>query len=230
MAAMTVTAVVVAAGPGSRLGAGQPKAFVDLAGVPLFVRALQAVAVPSVSDAVIVVPPGSTERAATLLARHASPCPVRVVEGGAERQDSVRSGLDAVTGAELVLIHDSARPFVSEEVVEAAIEAASRHGAAIVAVPATDTIKHVHPDGWIESTPPRDRLWLAQTPQIFRTETIRAAHARSASGPATDDAVLVEALGTRVHVVRGNPENRKITTPDDLRWATWLLAHRAGSR
>jgi 2-C-methyl-D-erythritol 4-phosphate cytidylyltransferase len=227
-----VTAIVVAAGPGARLGAGQPKAFIDLAGMPLFVRALQAVAVASVSDAVVVVPPGSTERAAALLGAHApSPCPpVRLVEGGAERQDSVRSGLAAVREAELVLIHDSARPFVSQEVVETAIEAAARHGAAIVAVPATDTVKHVHPDGWIESTPPRDRLWLAQTPQIFRTEIIRAAHARSASGSATDDAVLVEALGTRVHVVRGNPENRKITTPEDLRWATWLLEHRAGSR
>lgn len=226
---MSVTAIVVAAGPGARLGLGQPKALVDLAGVPLFVRALSAVAVPAVSAAVVVAPPGGIDRVEALLQRGPTfSCRVRVVEGGAERQDSVRRGL-AVTDSELVAIHDAARPFVTRAVVEAVIATAARHGAAIVAVPATDTVKHVHPDGWIESTPSRDRLWLAQTPQVFRTDLIRRAHA-GAGESATDDAMLVEGLGTRVYIVRGNPENRKITTPDDLRWAAWLVEHSAAFR
>ena len=115
---------------------------------------------------------------------------------------------------------------MSPKVVSLVVAAAIRHGAAIAAAPATDTVKQVHPEGWIESTPPRERMWLAQTPQVFRADVIRAAHVQAASGvtPATDDAMLVERLGARVHVVRANPENRKITTAEDLRWAQWRLA------
>jgi 2-C-methyl-D-erythritol 4-phosphate cytidylyltransferase len=221
---MSVTAIVVAAGPGTRLGLGQPKAFVELAGVPLFVRALRAVAAaPSVTAAVVVAPPDRTGEAEALLARHSPlPCPTRVVAGGTERQDSVRNGLAAVGDVELVAIHDAARPFITADVVEAAIDAARRHGAAIVAAPAVDTVKQVHAEGWIESTPRRDRLWLAQTPQVFRTDLARRAHAApSTEGAATDDALLVELLGVRVYVVPGNAENRKITTPADLDWAEW---------
>lgn len=231
---MAVAAIVVAAGPGSRLGSGRPKAFVELGGVPMFVRALRSLAAaPAVTSAVLVAPPAAVAEAEAALARHAPwSCEMQVVAGAAERQDSVRAGLAVAGDAELLAIHDAARPFVSRDTVEAAIAAAARHGAAIVAVPATDTIKQVHPDGWIEATPPRERMWLAQTPQVFRTELIRRAHAEASrgGGPATDDAVLVERLGVRVHVVRGNPENRKITTPDDLRWAEWLLAQPAAPR
>jgi 2-C-methyl-D-erythritol 4-phosphate cytidylyltransferase len=223
----TTAAIIVAAGPGHRLGAGLPKGLVEVGGVPLLVRALRALlAAPSITAAIVVGPPGDLERVRSLVdASGPWRCPVTVVAGGAERQESVRNGLAAVAAAALVAIHDAARPFVSAAVVEAAIEGAARHGAAIVGTPATDTIKQVHDDGWIEATPPRQRMWLAQTPQVFRTDLIRAAHARGASGAgATDDAMLVEQLGTRVYVVAGNPENRKITTSDDLRWAEWLLA------
>ena len=226
---MTVGAILVAAGPGSRLGAPVPKAFIELGGCPLMIRALRGLLeAPSISAAVVVVPSTEVATARAALARHGPwRCPIDVTAGGAERQDSVRSGLAAVGTPELIAIHDAARPFVSPDVVEAVIAAAATHGAAIVAHPATDTVKQVHPDGWIESTPRREHTWLAQTPQVFRADLIRAAHARAAAAAATatDDAVLVEQLGTRVYVVRGNPENRKITTPDDLRWAEWLLAH-----
>lgn len=225
----TAAAIVVAAGPGTRLGAALPKAFVELAGSPLVIRSLRALlGAPSVTSAVVVVPPGSVDAARALVEGHGPwRCPVTVIGGGAERQDSVRNGLAAVGAADLIAIHDAARPFVRADVVEAVIAAAERHGAAIVAAPATDTVKHVHRDGWIESTPPRERTWLAQTPQVFRAELIRAAHAQAGDrhAPATDDAMLVEQLGTRVYVVPGNVENRKITTPEDLRWAEWLLTH-----
>lgn len=224
----TAAAIIVAAGPGTRLGAGVPKGFVELGGVPLVVRALRAVlSAPSIASAVVVAPSASVDQARALVEAHGPwRCPVTVTAGGAERQDSVRKGLAAVGPAALIAIHDAARPFVSGAVIEAAIAAADRHGAAIVAAPATDTVKQVHDEGWIEATPPRQRMWLAQTPQVFRADLIRAAHARgaAASAAATDDAMLVEQLGARVYVVPGNPENRKITTPEDLRWAEWLLA------
>jgi len=227
---LTVGAIIVAAGPGTRLGAGLPKAFVELAGCPLVIRALHALlAAPAIDPAVVVVAGRDVERTRAALARFGPwRCPIDVVPGGAERQDSVRNGLAAIGAPELIAIHDAARPFVRPEVVEAVIAAAAAHGAAIVACPATDTVKQVHPDGWIEATPARDRTWLAQTPQVFRADVIRAAHDRASASRAvaTDDAVLVEQLGMRVYVVRGNPENRKITTPDDLRWAEWLLAQR----
>jgi len=229
----SVAAIVVAAGPGTRLGAGMPKGFVPLAGVPLFVRSLRAMlAAPAIDEAIVVTPPEAMEQARELLRAHGPyRLAPRVVAGGAERQDSVRHGLAAVERAALVAIHDAARPFVALAIIEAAIEAAGVHGAAIVAIPATDTIKIVGADGAIESTPPRARVWLAQTPQIFRTELIRAAHARGSDGaPATDDAALVERLGHRVQVVAGNADNRKITTPDDQAWAQWYLSRPAAPR
>ena len=227
----TVVAILVAAGPGTRLGAGEPKGFVRLAGQALVARSLRAMlASPGVTRSVVVVPAGFVDRAQPLLEAARDARPLRIVAGGAERQDSVAQGLAAADDAELVAIHDAARPFVSRSVVDAVIAAGRQHGAAIVAVPATDTVKQVHPDGWIEATPPRERLWLAQTPQVFRTDLLRRAHAQARDSGATDDALLVEALGVRVHVVRGNPENRKVTTPDDLRWAEWLLAQPATPR
>lgn len=229
----SVAAIIVAAGPGSRLAAGRPKAFVEIGGVPLLVRSLRALlAVPDVGEAIVVGPPDALPEARALLNAH-GPFRLRVhlVAGGVERQDSVRHGLAAVDSAALVAIHDAARPFVAPHVVEAVIAAARADGAAIVAVPAVDTVKVVDPDGWIESTPPRSRTWLAQTPQVFRTELIRAAHQQAGDGgPATDDAALVERLGQRVRVVAGNADNRKITTPADRAWAEWYLRQAAAPR
>jgi 2-C-methyl-D-erythritol 4-phosphate cytidylyltransferase len=228
----TAAAILVAAGPGSRLGADRPKALVEIAGAPLLVHALRAlIRAPSIGLVVVVAPPDQLPTARTTVQHHGPwRAPVTLVAGGAERQDSVRHGLEAIGAAEVIAIHDAARPFVSADVVEAALAAATRHGAAVVATPATDTVKQVHPDGWITATLPRQHMWLAQTPQVFRADLIRRAHAAAPAGGATDDAILVEQLGMRVYVVRGNPENRKITTPDDLRWAEWLLAQPPGSR
>ena len=131
----------------------------------------------------MVAPPDAMAQASALLNAHGPyRMPPRIVAGGAERQDSVRHGLAAVGDVALVAIHDAARPFVAPATVAAVIEAARADGAAIVAIPATDTVKMVDPDDWIESTPPRARTWLAQTPQVFRTELIRAAHARGGDG------------------------------------------------
>jgi 2-C-methyl-D-erythritol 4-phosphate cytidylyltransferase len=137
-------------------------------------------------------------------------------------------GLERADG-DLVAVHDAARPFVDADVVAAAVKAAAEHGASVVATPATDTLKQVDSDGWIVATIPRRDVWLAQTPQVFRVQLLREAHAAAAKAhlTATDDSALLERLGYRVRIVRGNPENRKITTAEDLRWAEWLLDRRS---
>lgn len=151
-------------------------------------------------------------------------CPVEVVEGGAERQDSVANGLACVRSDEdLVVIHDAARPFLPASCALRCIEVAAAEGAAIVALPAHDTIKLAHADGTIERTISRDRVWLAQTPQVFRTELLHRAVAEAkAKGLAvTDDASIAEAAGIPVRLVAGDEANRKVTTPADFAWAEW---------
>jgi 2-C-methyl-D-erythritol 4-phosphate cytidylyltransferase len=224
------TVIVAAAGPGTRLGATEPKAFVGLQGVPLFIHTLRSLlAAPSISRAILVIPSAQKALAEEWM-ENLGPwrCPVQIVSGGAERQDSVRAGLASAETA-LVAVHDAARPFIDADVVEAAIVAAAEHGASIVAAAATDTTNRVDSDGWIVTTIPRQDVWLAQTPQVFLTEVLREAHAKAMqlNLTATDDSALVERLGYRVRVVPGNSENRKITTAADLRWAEWLLDQRA---
>jgi 2-C-methyl-D-erythritol 4-phosphate cytidylyltransferase len=239
-------AIVVAAGRGTRMGAPAAKAFLPLAGRPLAVYALRTLsAVPEIISIVLVVGADCTAHAAELLAAHGPwPHPVRVASGGAERQDSVAAGLAAVDeGADLVLVHDAARPFVSHRCIERCIAAAADAGAAIAAVPVHDTVKlvadasvtgagvtdaSVTDASVIERTLDRRRLWLAQTPQVFRTALLRRAYeqARRDGYTATDDAALVERLGVPVRVVEGDPDNRKLTTPDDLQWAEWYVQRR----
>jgi 2-C-methyl-D-erythritol 4-phosphate cytidylyltransferase len=228
------TVILVAAGPGTRLGAAGPKAFVTIGGIPLFIHAARAMlAAEGVSALVVAAPPRELERTSAILEQYGPwSCPVDVVAGGAERQHSVRAGLSCADATDLIAIHDAARPFVDPAVVSEAIRSADRHGAALVAMPAVDTVKRGDEKGFVTETLPREQLWLAQTPQVFRADVIRAAHARAeASGTiATDDAALVEQIGVRVHIVRGSADNRKITTAEDLRWAEWRWTQTGGLR
>jgi 2-C-methyl-D-erythritol 4-phosphate cytidylyltransferase len=221
---MSVAALVVAAGRGERLGQTIPKAFVPLLGKPLLVRSLEAMAaVAELQRVVVVVPPDELERFAAL----ELPGPVEAVPGGAERQDSVAAGLAALPASiEWVAVHDAARALVAPRDVTRAIAAARETGAALLAVPARDTIKRVR-DGAVVETPARDHCWAAQTPQVFRAELLREAlaAARAEGLVATDDAQLVERLGVTVRVVEGDPRNIKITLPEDLATAeAWLRA------
>jgi 2-C-methyl-D-erythritol 4-phosphate cytidylyltransferase len=234
---MHVTAIVPAAGGGSRFGGALPKQFVPLLGVPLLARTLQALwASEAIDSLVLVVPPGGAERCrAEVLEPHGIRAD-RVVPGGADRQASVQAGLLAAPGAaEIFLVHDGARPCVRPETVREAIRAAAATGAAVVAVAVTDTIKLASPDGRRLETLPRERLWAAQTPQVFRAALLREAHARAqAEGfRSTDECALVERLGHPVQVVPGSAENLKITTPEDLARAEQILRARetrAGAR
>jgi 2-C-methyl-D-erythritol 4-phosphate cytidylyltransferase len=150
-----------------------------------------------------------------------------IVPGGKERQNSVLNGLRAIDGTDenaVILIHDGVRPFITRHILEHAVAAAREFEGALVAVPAKDTIKVVH-DGIIRDTPPRETIWLAQTPQAFRYGIIRAAHeiADAEGFLGTDDASLVERMGNEVHIVLGDYRNIKITTPEDLLLAEAFL-------
>ena len=220
---MITAALVLAAGRGERLHSPVPKAFVSVAGRTLLSHSLAALAAaPEISLVVPVVAVAELERFAALAPERAGiPKLARAVPGGRERQDSVRAGLAAL-GPEVVwvAVHDAARPLVRPRDVSRVVQAAVRHGAALLATPATDTIKRVR-GGVVIDTPLRAECWVAQTPQVFRVDVLREALAKAAQEGVlgTDDAQLVERLGVAVHVVEGDPGNRKITRPEDLPWA-----------
>jgi 2-C-methyl-D-erythritol 4-phosphate cytidylyltransferase len=223
---MKTSAIIVAAGSGSRLGHSEPKAFVALAGRTMLSWSLATVAqVPSIEEVVIAVPAG--REAAARREASALSIPVKITPGGAERQDSVQLAL-ALTSAqsELVVIHDAARPFATAEIFEACLDAAHRAGGAIAAIPVADSLKQVDASRTIRATVPRSELWQAQTPQAFRRALIIAAHDRAVRDhvAVTDDAELAEGIGVRIEVVECTTRNLKITTASDLELAQALLA------
>ncbi|MBW8057757.1 MAG: 2-C-methyl-D-erythritol 4-phosphate cytidylyltransferase [candidate division NC10 bacterium] len=224
---MNVTAIVPAAGLGRRAGGDVPKQFLLLRGMPILTRTLLNLTNPGLVNAlVLVVPPGAEEWCQQhILAPYPLPPIIQIIPGGAERQESVFRGLQRTTAeTQLVVIHDAVRPFVSPDLLRRTIEAAQTFRAAVAAVPAVETVKVVERE-LIRETPPRDRLWIAQTPQAFEGELIREAYRRAAADGfrGTDDAMLVERLGVQVKVVLSYPENMKITTAEDLQRAEQLL-------
>lgn len=227
---MSVAALLLAAGRGERFGHELPKAFVPLAGRPLILHALDALlAVSEVKRIVPVAAESELARIRELLADFGPhPKVADPVAGGAERQDSVRTGVEALpAGIELVAVHDAARCLVRPAAVSRVIALARREGAAILAAPARDTIKRVAGTRIIE-TPSRSECWAAQTPQVFRIELLREALAKAAADGylGTDDAELVERLGVSVHVVPGDSDNLKVTHPEDLAVAERILQER----
>jgi 2-C-methyl-D-erythritol 4-phosphate cytidylyltransferase len=231
--AMNISAIIVAAGNGRRLGLPIPKAFVDLGGRTMLSWSLAAVrAVSSIGELVLTAPAEMQQSIRTEVTAAGLEIPVKIVPGGAERQDSVRNAL-ALTSAlsEVVVVHDAARPFATPRMFDACISAAIRSGAAIIATPLADTLKRA--DGsTISATISRAGLWQAQTPQAFRRDLLLEAHERALSKhiTTTDDAGLVEQLGAPVEIVEGSTLNLKITTPDDLKIASVVAAHIALQR
>ncbi len=224
-----VSAIVVAAGRGERLGADTPKAFLELAGRSLLSRSLSSLLMGGqVDEVVVVVPPGFEERAGPASECNGLPVTCRaVVAGGARRSESVRIGFEALSLAtEVVLVHDAARPFVPGGLVERIIAAALEHGGAIPAVPIPDTVKE-GAGGFVQRTVPREALCLSQTPQGFRAGLLKEALevGESLEQDFTDEAALFEGLGYSVRLVDSCTTNFKITTPDDWRLATaWAAA------
>ncbi|WP_130292896.1 2-C-methyl-D-erythritol 4-phosphate cytidylyltransferase [Pseudonocardia sediminis] len=217
-----VAAIVPAAGSGLRLGAGVPKAFVDLGGRPMVLRAVDGLLESDVVGSVVVVVPSSEVTAAASLFPGR---PVTVVPGGADRTASVAAGLrELASDVDVVLVHDAARPLTPPEVVRRVV-AAVRSGlpAVIPVLPVVDTVKRVDAGGVVTATVDRSALRAVQTPQGFRASDLVRAYA-GVTGALTDDAGLVEALGEDVHTVAGDPVAFKVTTAWDLRIAELLLA------
>jgi 2-C-methyl-D-erythritol 4-phosphate cytidylyltransferase/2-C-methyl-D-erythritol 2,4-cyclodiphosphate synthase len=216
---MSVAAILVAAGSGSRFGAAMPKQFLALAGKPVIRHAAEAL----MAHAELLQPVGkpSAIEAALDGMQH-----LPVVPGGATRQDSVRAGLKALEGyaPDIVLVHDAARPLIPLGMVPELLSALQSASGAIPAIPVADTLKHVV-DGLIVRTVPRESLYRAQTPQAFRYQILLTAHRGKIAG-ATDDASLLEALGERVAVVAGAEDNIKLTYPEDLARLERALAGR----
>ncbi len=225
---MHVNAIIVAAGKGERMGSALPKPFLPLCGVPLLIHTLRSLDQSlSLKTIVLVIAPEREQLCRTMLNRHEPlRCPVRLVHGGAERQDSVRCGLAALDPeCDIVAIHDAARPFITAPIVEESIRVAAQAGAALVAVPVSDTLKRADAAQTVVETVSRQGLWLAQTPQTFRVDSIRAAHQRAQDEgiTVTDDAALIEKMGGTVQIVPGDRRNFKLTSPEDLRMAEALL-------
>ena len=225
---MHVNVVIAAAGKGTRLQSELPKPFLSVAGKPILVHTLRRFTpIEAVRRIVVVVAAEREVLCREVLHTHGPwPQPITVVHGGAERQDSVRNGLAALeTRCEIVMIHDAARPFISAQAIQRSIDTATEGGSAVVATPVRDTIKRADTQHTIRETVSRQDLWLAQTPQTFRVEVIRAAHrwAQQQGLTGTDDATLVEQMGQPVRLVPGDALNFKITTPDDLALARAVL-------
>lgn len=212
---MHVAAIIVAGGKGERAGGRQPKQFVDLGGGRTMLdRSIEAfLAVPAIAEVIVAVPAGYLEQV-----RRSDR--VRVVEGGARRQDSMaRAFAEVSSAADVVLVHDAARPYVSARLIMETATAAATFGAAITALPVRDTVKRtttVRGEIVIRETLPRDEIVLAQTPQGFRRDVLAQAMAAVADRDVTDEAMLVERAGIAVHVVPGEAANVKITTAEEL--------------
>jgi 2-C-methyl-D-erythritol 4-phosphate cytidylyltransferase len=228
-----IAAILPAAGLGTRMGAETPKQFLELDGTPIVIHSLRRIAsCPLVTDIIVATRADEVTRLRDRIAEEKFKQAVRVVKGGDSRQDSVAEALREVPkDTEIVLVHDAVRPFVTAEQITRVIEEARRCEAAILGIPAMDTVKEVKraslPEdvALIIGTIPRERVVLAQTPQAFATKLLKEAFARAqADGvSASDEAGLVERMGHDVHVVLGSERNMKITKPADMDLAKFYL-------
>jgi len=224
---VSISAIIVGAGTGRRIGGDQPKQYQPIAGKPVFYYTLKKFEdCPLVDEIVIVVarewmPYVSNEIVDRFSIEKAS----KIVAGGKERQDSVRAGLQAVDSPKLVVIHDAVRPFISAEKLASVIRAGQEFKAAILAISTRDTVK-TEKNGFVHSTPERSQLRLVQTPQVFEYDLLQTAYAQAESEDfvSTDDSALVERTGHKVKVVEGEANNIKITLPIDLKLAEILIS------
>ena len=225
---MKTEVIVPAAGLGKRLKSRLPKALVPVGKKPLLVYALEVFEKSSLINSVTIAVPGKYisvfEKA---VVRYRLSKVRKIVVGGATRRESVFAGLKALDrNTQAVLIHDAARPFVTEKMLKAAISALKKEKAAIIAVPVKSTIKVADKKDLVKETPKRETLWEVQTPQAFRKDVILEAHRRVKDKDPSDDALLVERLGVRVKIIPGDYKNIKITTQEDVILAENFLNHR----
>lgn len=219
---MENVAIILAGGKGKRMNMDVPKQYIELDGRPLICYTIDTFEKSFVDGIVVVVAKGELEYfRERILQKNNYAKIIAIVEGGAERYDSVYNGLNAVEYAKYVYIHDGARPCITKDVLLRAQEAVCKYKAAIAAVKVKDTIKKVSGDGSVEETPDRNMLWQIQTPQVFEFDLIKDAYEQMMTSVSeaniTDDAMVVEKYGdTKVYVFEGDYANIKVTTPDDI--------------
>ena len=227
-------AVIVAAGRGARMGMERNKVLYPICGEPVIVRTARAFTESGLFDGGVVIVASACDMEDMRAMLGQGGVSVRaIVAGGRDRQESVWRGIQACDAdADIIAIHDGARPLVTREVIEATVESARRFGSGVAAVPLKDTVKRVGESGLVVETPQRDLLRAVQTPQTFDAALIRAAHARYADSDvrATDDAMLIEWTGHAVHLTPGDPENIKLTTPEDMLLAGQVILRREGRK
>ncbi|MBR5110784.1 MAG: 2-C-methyl-D-erythritol 4-phosphate cytidylyltransferase [Clostridia bacterium] len=224
---MNVYALLLCGGSGTRMGVKENKTLLKIGGVPAIIRSFRAFE-PLVKGIVLVT--RAEEEAVFHEALSACGCaPLAIVAGGEDRQASALNGLRALPpDADIALIHDGARPFVTEEIIRRVIESAEEYGSGVAAVPARDTVKRADAEGRVLETLDRSALWQMQTPQGFFVKDLLDAHAK-APARYTDDAALMEAAGHSVWLVPGSPDNIKLTSPEDLRMVNGMLTPRVGT-
>lgn len=225
------SAIILAAGVGKRMNSKVPKQFMELEGKPVLYYALKTFQESFIEELVLVTGAAEIEFCKKeIVDKYGFDKVKAVVAGGKERYHSVCEGLKAVEHADYVYIHDGARPFVEQRMLERAYEEVEKHNACVIAVKAKDTIKIADKDGFVQMTPDRSRVWQVQTPQVFEFQAIKKAHEiviQSDDIAITDDAMVYEAaFGKPVKLVEGSYENIKITTPEDMEIAQSLLRKR----
>ncbi len=222
-----ISAVIVAAGRGERMGDREvPKQYLDLGGVPMLGWSVAALSGSELIEELVIVASEDWIGVARKIAElYCGTLPLNLAPGGRLRQDSVRAGLEAASRPDLVVIHDAARPFVISGMAECALDAAQRHGAATAALQTWDTIKLIDEESGTGKNLPRRLVRIIQTPQAFRADLLREAHekARQDDYQATDDTELVERLGHKPEMIEGSPLNLKITDFADLELARSLV-------
>ena len=229
---MKTAAIIPTAGSGSRMASAVSKQYLLLGGIPLIVHTLRAFQETSIIDDIfLILPAQDIEKAQQDIVEKYGLSKVRkILPGGRYRQDSVRSGLDALTpDYDIVVIHDGVRPFITQELIEMTTREAEI-GPVTVGVPVKDTVKTIDPCQFVGETLNRGQIWLTQTPQVFRVSLIKEAYRRAYEDNyyGTDDAALVERMGVKVKMMLGSYDNIKITTMIDLSWAELMMTMRDG--
>jgi 2-C-methyl-D-erythritol 4-phosphate cytidylyltransferase len=224
-------ALIIAGGKGQRMQSPTAKQFLLLGGEPILARTIAVFeACPVVDEILVIAPHDEMAKVQTdIVEKYQYKKVLKVVRGGRRRQQSVWNGLRAIkSDCSWVVVHDGVRPLITPQLIEAGLREAQQTGAAIVAVPARDTVKRLAPGGKLQ-TLPREEIWLAQTPQIFEFSLLCKAHQKASQEKfsGTDDASLVERLGLEVSLIPGDYENIKITTPEDLTIAESLIKRRS---
>ncbi|MBV7508784.1 2-C-methyl-D-erythritol 4-phosphate cytidylyltransferase [Bacillus sp. sid0103] len=228
---MTYQVILPAAGQGKRMGAGKNKLLLELNGIPVLIHTLRVFEQDEAcSNIIVAIHPQDEAEFKALFTKYNVAKAIRLVPGGKERQDSIYNALRTVETDGVILVHDAARPFISQEHINSLTKMAEETGAAILGVPVKDTIKKVI-DGVVVETVERSSLWAVQTPQAFRISLLTEAYERAEKDYflGTDDASLVERLGHPVTVVEGDYDNIKLTTPEDLYFAKAILTKRSFS-